>query len=322
MICTLFDPDFPELVQGGDELIERWSENPETKLWVHFDGTMGEADLDLLREKFGIHPLALQDANRDRHPPKLERFEDHTFLLFKPLSRDSKDSDCSMIQMAMFVSKRFLITRTSGPSRSIEKLTKELQADLSRFQVGPESLVARIIRLFIDRFLGILLQLEPKLELIEDELLTRTDDAVLAELTGYKSDLKKLRRIFIYHEQILGDLRKEVFPGFTEGLQHELNDVFEQQERAGSLTQLYYELSSDLIDGYLSLSSHRLNQIMKVLTIVTAIFVPLGFLAGLYGMNFEHIPELHYKSGYFILLGVMASIATVLMIIFRRKRWL
>lgn len=321
MKCMLFDPNSSSLAEGSEELIERWSDDPETKLWIHFDGTLSEADMLMLQDRFKIHPLGLEDANRDRHPPKVEEFPDHTFLLFKPLSRDSKDSNCSTIQMAMFVGERFLITRTSGPSRSIERLIRELQEDHSRFKSGTDALVSRIVRLFIDRFLSILLKLEPKLEAIEAELLTRTDDAILAELTGYKSDLKKLRRIFIYHEQVLSDLREKSFPGFTPDQKHELNDVYEQQERAGSLTQLYYELASDLIDGYLSLSSHRLNQIMKVLTIITAIFVPLSFLAGIYGMNFENMPELHSKSGYFILLGVMASIATALLIVFRKRRW-
>ena len=110
--------------------------------------------------------------------------------------------------------------------------------------------------------------------------------------------------------------------GFGEHVGHELNDVYEQQERAGSLTDLYYELASDLIDNYISIASHHLNQIMKVLTIITAIFVPLGFLAGIYGMNFEYMPELHTPSGYFILLGVMFSIAVTLLLLFRKKRWL
>jgi magnesium transporter len=103
---------------------------------------------------------------------------------------------------------------------------------------------------------------------------------------------------------------------------HEINDVYEHQERAASLATLFYEVASDLIDGYISRASHRLNNIMKVLTIVTAIFVPLSFLAGLYGMNFEVMPELRAPHGYYILLGVMATLATALLWIFRRKRWL
>ena len=112
------------------------------------------------------------------------------------------------------------------------------------------------------------------------------------------------------------------FPGFKEELAHEIHDIYEQQERAKSLTELYYELASDLADGYISVSSHHLNQIMKVLTVVMPIFVPLSFLAGIYGMNFEHMPQLHSKSGYFILLGVMISLASASLVFFRKKGWL
>lgn len=101
-----------------------------------------------------------------------------------------------------------------------------------------------------------------------------------------------------------------------------MTDVYEQQDRLDSLCTLYYQLASDLIEGYISVSSHRLNQIMRVLTIITAIFVPLSFLAGVYGMNFDHMPELHSRRGYITLLGIMGFTATVLLLTFRRKRWL
>ena len=122
--------------------------------------------------------------------------------------------------------------------------------------------------------------------------------------------------------QIFSKLSAHQPPGISAERQHEINDVYENQERANSLSSLYYELASDLIDGYISLASHRLNNIIKILTIVTTIFVPLGFLAGIYGMNFEYMPELHSRSGYFILLGVMATIVTVLLLVFRRRRWI
>ena len=174
----------------------------------------------------------------------------------------------------------------------------------------------------VDRYLGILLALEPRLDELEEEIQRQPRDEMLGELAGYKSHLKKLRRIFAYHQQVFSGLRTGALPGFGAEVRHELNDVYEHQERAASLSGLYYELAADLIESYLSIASHRLNQIMKVLTIITAIFVPLSFLAGLYGMNFEYIPELHTHSGYFILLGVMAGIAVALLALFRKQRWL
>jgi magnesium transporter len=176
--------------------------------------------------------------------------------------------------------------------------------------------------MIVERYLKILLALEPRLEELERVVLTSGDDEVLAELIGYKSNLTRLRRFFHYHLDLANDLRQHETPGIGTDLDHEINDLYEQQERATSLADLYYQLAADLIDGYISVSSHRLNQIMRILTIITAIFVPLSFLAGIYGMNFENMPELKSRWGYYLLLGTMATLVTAMLYFFRRKRWL
>lgn len=314
-------PDAP-LVVGGRELVERWKADERALIWLDLgDEPAGEAG-SLLREDFGLHPLAVQDALRERHPPKLEHFGDYTFLLLRGLSAESKDTDFSTIQLALFVGRRFLVTRHSADSSSTNQLWREAQENAGRLAAGPAVLALLLCRIMVDRYLGILLALEPRLEELEDEILSSPRDELLGELAGYKSSLKKLRRIFAYHQQVFSALRNGDYPLFGTEIVHELNDVYEHQERAVSLSGLYYELAVDLVESYISLASHHLNQIMKVLTIITAIFVPLSFLAGLYGMNFENIPELHARSGYFILLGVMAGIAVTLLALFRKKRWL
>jgi magnesium transporter len=314
-------PDGP-LVVGGGELVERWKTDERALIWLDLgDEPVGEAGR-LLREDFGLHPLAVSDALRERHPPKLEHFGDYTFLLLRGLSAESKDTDFSTIQLALFVGRRFLVTRHSADSPSTDKLWREAQENAGRLAASPAVLALRLCRIMVDRYLGILLALEPRLEELEDEILSSPRDELLGELAGYKSSLKKLRRIFAYHQQVFSALRNGEYPLFGTEIVHELNDVYEHQERAVSLSGLYYELAVDLVESYISLASHHLNQIMKVLTIVTVIFVPLSFLAGLYGMNFENIPELHARYGYYILLGVMAGIAVTLLALFRKKRWL
>jgi magnesium transporter len=320
--CMLQETPDGRLAVGGSELIERWKSDEHTLIWLDLGDEPPEAAGRLLREEFGLHPLAISDALRERHPPKLEHFEDYTFLLLRGLSAESKDTDFSTIQLALFVGRRFLVTRHSAASPSTDQLWREAQENPGCFTAGPAVLALRLCRIMVDRYLGILLALEPRLEELEDEILSSPRDELLGELAGYKSNLKKLRRIFAYHQQVFSTLRNSVSPFFGANIVHELNDVFEHQERAVSLSGLYYELAVDLVESYISLASHNLNQIMKVLTIVTAIFVPLSFLVGLYGMNFENIPELHAKSGYFILLGVMAGLAVALLALFRKKRWL
>ncbi len=320
--AMLYRPGTREVVKGGEELIGQWRAQPEAVLWADFFDNAPESELRTLVESFGLHPLAIHDAQRRRHQPKLEAFGDHVFILLKGLGPESEKFEFETIQIAMFVGERFLVTRHSGPSPSIDRLWEQLQQSPAPFAIGPDALALRLSRISIDRYLNRLLALEPRLEDIEQEIVDSPRDEILADLMGYKTTLRKFRRVLLYHVQIFLELMNDPPPQIRAERIHEIKDVYEHQERANSLATLYYEVATDLIEGYISLASHRLNNIMKILTIVTAIFVPLSFLAGIYGMNFEYMPELKSHTGYFVLLGVMAAIATVLLLVFRKKRWL
>jgi magnesium transporter len=311
-------------LQVGDEaLVETWRKEPDAMIWIDLVGNDKDEEKEWLKTTFDLHTLAIQDAQRDRHPPKIEAFSNYTFILLRGLSADSTDIDFKTIQLALFVGERFMVTRHNGPSMSVQRL-EVLLSEQPHSQFNEISKLAlQLCRLMAQRYLGILLALEPRLEELEELMLDNPDDTMLAELIRYKSDLKRLQRFATYHEQLFGEIKEKLFPGFSDvERSHEINDVWEQHERTESLARLYYETASDLIDGYISVASHRLNQIMKVLTIVMAVFVPLSFLAGIYGMNFENMPELHSPSGYFILLGVMGTIATILLLGFRKMKWL
>lgn len=318
----LFLPGEAHVERGDNELLDTWRASADAVIWVDIAGQLSVTDQELLQSIFGLHRLALQDAARTRHPPKFERFDGHSFLLFKGLAADSDSIDCTTIQLAIFVGERFLVTRHSDQSPSIERLAYDLERGVSPDLRSPGAMAVYLSRFIVRRYLKVLLALEPRLEELEGSVLTSGDDTVLAELIGYKADLTRLRRFLHYHVDVVDDLRHPGNPGFDEHLQHEIVDVYDHQVRAASLADLYYQQAADLIDGYISISSHRLNQIMRVLTIITAVFVPLSFLAGIYGMNFEHMPELHSPWGYYMLLGVMALVALALLTTFRRKRWL
>ena len=317
-------PDSGRVEVGDESLIDAWRAAPGTRLWLDLADVEPEPERHLLTGRFGLHPLAVSDAQHPRHPPKLEGFADHAFLLLKGIGPTQERFDFATIQIAIFIGTDFLVTRHSAPSTSIDRLWQELQADPAALVHGPDAAALRLARISIDHYTRRLLVLEPWLEDLEEQIVEHPRDEMLAELTRTRTDLRRFRRVLRYHVQIFEDLLNddERPPQITAARRHEINDVYEHQERAASLATLYYEVATDLIDGTISLASHRLNNIMKVLTIVTAIFVPLSFLAGIYGMNFEQMPELKTRYGYFILLGVMATLATALLVIFRRKRWI
>lgn len=187
---------------------------------------------------------------------------------------------------------------------------------------GATHVAYRILRRMTDRYTSLVEGMELGIETMEDEMFENPRDALMEELIAYGRNLKRLRRVFNYHQSVFRRLSRKDQPFVGKQERHEFTDVYEHTERLASLTALFNELTDDLMNGYISVSSHRLNQIMKVLTVVTVIFLPLALLVGIYGMNFEYIPELKFANGYFILLGVMGAIAASLLLLFRKMRWI
>ncbi len=322
MIRTFFfDPTTNSQQTGGVELIESWQKSEQALLWLDVEGESKENDEALLKQ-FDIHPLAIQDALRPRHPPKIERFDNFLFILLRGLDADTDGIDFGAIQLSLFIGDRFLITRHSQPSVSSNWLFKKLKRDVSLFKSGSGRLAIHLSNRLARRYVEILLELEPRLDEIEEEMFIRPDDTLLAELTGYKSRLRKLTRIANYHKDIVEELRNKQDSLIDSSLMHDVIDLYEQIERTQTLSNMYYQICNDLTDGYLGMASHQLNRVMQLLTIITVIFVPLTFMAGIYGMNFENMPELSTRGGYFILLGIMFVVALLQIFYFRRKRWL
>lgn len=319
--ALLYDPSVDELRDGGAEMIDAWEASPDSTIWVVLENEPPDVERDLLSRRFGIHRLAVTDAFRDRHPPKIEEFADNTFILMKGLDSDSTTLDLETIQLSLFVGERFLVTRSNGHSVSTAKVMAELTSGVLPPDTSRGVLALRVCRTVADRFLPLLLAVEKRLDEMEVEMLQRPSDELLAELVKQKGDLKRALRILQYHAQIFSSAIVKT-PEHLAHHTHELTDVQEQLDRLLSLARLYYELTDDLMSGYLSLSAHRLNQIMQTLTIVTVVFVPITFMAGVYGMNFEFMPELGFRGAYFLLLASMLAVVAMILIYFHKRGWL
>lgn len=227
------------------------------------------------------------------------------------------------MQIAFFVTEQSIITVRHGHSKGVEKVWN-LTTDSPLYENGLNTAL-KVMRTSSNLYLEQILLFEAKVTDLEDALQKNGNDKMMAELVTFRSRLVKLRRIFNYHKSISQGLSSDQAsrsPYVTKDNAHEIIDLQDIFERLFSLSQMHYDICGDLLDGYLSISSHQLNVTMRVLTVITAVFVPLSFLAGLYGMNFDSIPELHWEYGYFILLGVMFTLAVGLIYIFKRKNWM
>lgn len=310
-------------VHHGDEtLLDQWQAEHSGRLWLDIEGHLSTAMREKIRA-LGCHDLAITEIERERQPPKVQEFAENTFILFRGIIQLDDQLVLTPQQIGLFVGEDYLVTIHRGESLSINRLWQETISGVP--PVVPHRLALMVMDYASDRYLNKILEFEEHLGELEDCLLSRPSDSVMAELVGYRSELRKLRRIFNYHhrlmQEILDEEPKFLGSGTTEN-RHLWRILLERCERLFSLTSMYYEICGDLVEGYISISSHELNTTMKILTIITAIFVPLSFLAGLYGMNFDNMPELHLEHGYFFALAAMASTAALLVYVFKRKKWL
>jgi magnesium transporter len=317
--ALLIDPKTGTVEAGDSSLLEAW-QGSEKLLWLDIYNAQGNEEQSLF-ERMEIHPIAVADATRKRHPPKIESFENFDLIMMRGLdaSFSGEGLEFKAIQLAMFVGENWIVTRHQSTSTSInymwERLAsgKDLPLTGAGIAVGIANRLAR-------RYVEMLLEFEPRLEEIEEEMFEKPDDVLLAELTSHKSRLREIIRIARYHHIVTEQLLETEKSGGG-AYQHEASSLVEQVDRTGSLAAMYYDTSKDLTDSYLALASHNLNRVMQVLTVITVIFVPLTFIAGIYGMNFEYIPELGFRWGYFVVIGVMLTLAIGLLVVFKRKHW-
>ncbi len=307
---------------GDQQQITSWTAQVDAKLWIDIDlSNYLQVEAEAILKQFNCHSLSIVDVFRHRHPPKIELFDEQVFLLYRGIQQCLGELKFEHMQLAMFIGPNYLITLHQGHSQGIENLVEQ---GFSKYLNAPLSLASRIMHTSSNLYLNQLLEFEYRLSELEEQIHEHGNDHILATITRKKTDLLRLNRIFNYHlnlSQTLIELQHQTEPNSINVDQPVMQDLHERFERLQSLSKMYYEICGDLVDGYLSISSHKLNNTMRVLTLITAIFVPLSFLAGIYGMNFEVIPELHHPDGYFILLGVMACIAMGLIGLFKWKRW-
>ena len=307
---------------GDESMLDEWNNNPELWMWADFSNVEQAREKEIFAETLKLHPLAISDAQRKRHPPKLEAFDEHFFVLMQELDATASDIAFSTLQVAFFVGKRFLVTRHDFESTSIESVQRDIVVELINPSRGSGYIAYSILRRITDQYTKLVESLEPKLDDIETEMFENPRDSLLENLIEYGRNLKKLRRIFNYHQEIFSRLCRKDYPIIGKHERREFVVVFEHTERLTSLTTLYKEVTDELMNGYISITSHRLNQIMKILTVVTVTFMPLTLIAGIYGMNFENMPELKIEKAYYMLLGVMGLIVGGLLLLFRKMKWL
>ena len=293
-------------------------------LWLNVDGL---GDIDLIRslgESFGLHPLALEDVVQSHQRPKVESYDGVLFLVLY-ICRQGME----MEQLSLFLGPNFVITFQEWTGDCFDPVRQRLRQSSSRLRAsGPDYLAYALVDTVIDHFFPILETLEDSLEALETEIFAKPDKATMQRLQGVRREIRGLRRPLLPLRDVVRGLLRDDRGLVSETTALFLRDCTDHANHLAESLESLREHGVQLTDSYLSLVSHQMNEVMKVLTIIATLFMPLGFVVGLYGMNFDrthspwNMPELGWYWGYPAVLGLMLGISLGLLWFFRRRGWL
>lgn len=296
-------------------------------IWVDVEGLADTERLRGISQFFGLHDLAMEDVVNRHQRAKLEEYDDHDFIIARMVvAPDSAESE----QIGIFLGRNFVVTFQEGhPGDSLQEVRARLRQNrgVARI-VGADHLAYSMLDAIIDAYFPVLESYGDRLENIEDEILRQPSSPAVAELHQVKRELLTLRRTMWSHREVVHAMLRESSPFVSGEARVFLRDVYDHSVRIIELVETFRELASDLMELYLSSISNRLNDVMRLLTVISTIFIPLTFIVGVYGMNFDtsaspwNMPELHWPYGYVIVWIVMLIIAAGLTIYFGRKGWL
>ncbi len=308
--------------QGHTELIENWKNNDNSKLWldIEFDEHNINQAKQLLGE-LGCDAKLSENVFVNHHPAQLDQFEEQLFLSYRGVGHEIGQLRFEHQQLAFFIKERLLISLHRRPSQGTNAARN--YPSLAEKIEHPLELALFIMRASSQYYLQNLLNFEASLEAYEDAHERGEGDQSLSDIAAHRIALLRLRRIFNYNRLMLSEL-KEVYAELeakTASTSYALEELGDRFEHLYGLSNLYYDICSNLIEGHISISTHQQNMSMRLLTLITTIFVPLSFLTGIYGMNFDYMPELKHHYAYFYLLGAMLCLSSGLLVFFKFKKW-
>ena len=294
-----------------------------TVTWINVDGLH---DLSLMKEigqTFDLHPLLMEDILNTGQRPKLEEFDNCLFVVLKMLRYDTEKQMIVSEQLSLVLGETFLLTFQEQPGDVFEPVRDRIRKQKARIRAsGIDYLAYALMDCVVENYVFIIERLGEQIEDIEEEILESADSAVMEKINAFKREMNFIRKsVRPAREAILqlSKLDSELINDQTLPFLKDLQDLI---THAAEVIDTYRDMLSDQLNLYNSVVGNRMNDIMKVLTIFAAIFIPLTFIAGIYGTNFEYLPELKFKYSYFIFWSVMLSVAVVMLIYFRKKKWL
>jgi len=291
--------------------------------WINLNGLNNINAIEVLGEHYNIHPLTLEDIANTNQRPKMEENEDYIFLVVKMIYYND-DHELIIEHLSIILGKGYVITFQESDGDVFNNLRDRIEHKKGRIRgYGADYLAYALLDAVVDNYFSVMEILGEHVEDLEENIFEfETNDLIANEIQALKRQILKIRRAVFPLREGINRLEKNEHPLINPKIQHFTRDLYDHIIQVSESIDLYREMVWGLMDMHMSIISNKMNEIMKVLTIIATIFIPLTFIAGIYGMNFENMPELHTRDGYFVLLGLMAVIFIIMIIYFRRKKWL
>jgi magnesium transporter len=322
---TVIDYDEKEFQEKEVENIEQcfpFKDTP-TVTWINIDGIHETEIIEKAGKHFNLHPLILEDIVNTGQRPKIEDFESYIFIVLKMLYFDGKENETEIEQVSLIVGKNFVISFQERVGDVFNPIRERLRKSKGRIRkAGADYLTYALIDAIVDSYFTILEKIGEKIEILEDAVVKNPTSESLQTIHNLKREMIFLRKSVWPLREMISNLTKGESSLIEEATKIYLRDVYDHTIQVIDTTETYRDMLSGMHDTYLSGISNRMNEIMKVLTIFASIFIPLTFVAGIYGMNFQFMPELGWRWGYFAILGIMAVVGVSMLLYFRRKKWL
>ena len=306
--------------ESVDECFEYMGKKVVT--WIKVDGTQDAEMLRQIGEKFGLHPLALEDVINGGQRPKIEDFGDHIFITLKLPKKPDTTSSVGTEQVNIFLGPNFVIT-IHDSSDSFDPVIQRLRENKGKIRKMKAGYLAyALIDLIIDQHFPIMEAIAEHIEGLEDELQENPAPDIVKEIRGIKRDLILIRSSIWPTREVINAMEREEPELISDEAKLFLRDVYDHTIQIADMVESYRDILSEMFNIYLSVKADNTNEVMKVLTIFAAIFIPLTFIAGIYGTNFDFVPELKWKYSYFVMIGLMIVITLAMLRFFRKRGWL
>lgn len=311
--------------QGGvtalsKEEILRLPKRPAEFVWIDVQGTQ-EHDLEVLWRVFQFHPLAIEDCLAVQHHPKIDEYEDHAFLIFREIDFQLSKGKVRTAKLACFLGESFLVTFHRNKLKSVDSVRERCLKDERFGQRGPDSLLHAILDKMVDLYFPELEEFEKAIDAAQDDVLRKPTQAVLQRILDLKRNILHLRRFAGPQREVLNRLARGDSRYIRPANAIYFRDIFDHTFRISDAIDAHRDVLTGVMETYLSMVSNKLNEVMKVLTLITTIIMPISFIASVYGMNFKNMPEIEWQYGYFFALVLMAGVAVGMWLWFRRKGW-